>query len=355
MKAITALVAVIVLFAIAYMAGPSAKFVFGVAIPYAALAIFIGGIIYRVAFKWGKAPVPFAIATTCGQQKSHPWIKHSSIENPSTTGGVIVRMALEVLTFRSLFRNTRMSVKDGPRVTYDGEWLLWAAAMAFHWSFLIIVLRHMRFFTEPVPFFVPLLQTVDGFFEIGVPALYLTGAGLLGAVGVLFLRRLFDPHVRYISLAADYFPLFLIMGIAITGILMRHFMKTDIVGVKEMATGLATFQPVVPDGIAPIFFAHMFLVCVLLAYFPFSKLTHMAGVFMSPTRNLRCNSREVRHINPWNHPVRVHTYAEYEDEFRDKMKACDLPVDKQESDEPDKGKAKAKAKGGDKKKKDDDE
>jgi len=79
----------------------------------------------------------------------------------------------------------------------------------------------------------------------------------------------------------------------------------------------------------------------------------MAGVFMSPTRNLRCNSREVRHVNPWNHPVRVHTYAEYEDEFRDKMKACDLPVDKQESDEPDKGKTKAK--GGDKKKKDDDD
>lgn len=347
MKAISALAAVIVLFAIAYVAGPSAKFVFGVAIPYAAIAIFIGGIIYRVAFKWGKAPVPFAIATTCGQQKSHPWIKHASIENPSTTGGVILRMALEVLTFRSLFRNTRMSVKDGPRVTYDGEWLLWAAAVAFHWSFLIIVLRHMRFFTEPVPFFVGPIQYFDGFFEIGVPTLYLTGAALMGAVGVLFLRRVFDPQVRYISLAADYFPLFLIMGIAGTGILMRHFMKTDIVSVKEMATGLATFQPTVPDGIAPIFFAHMFLVCVLLAYFPFSKLTHMAGVFMSPTRNLRCNSREVRHINPWNHPVRVHTYAEYEDEFRDKMKACDLPVDRQESEEKvddKKGKSKAKAK-----------
>ena len=248
-------------------------------------------------------------------------------------------MAFEVLTFRSLFRNTRVAVKDGPRVTYDGEWVLWAAAMLFHWSFLVIVLRHMRFFTEPVPFFVPLLQAVDGFFEIGIPALYLTGVGLLLAASVLFLRRMLDAQVRYISLMADYFPLFLVMGIAITGILMRHFMKTDIVSVKEMATGLATFKPVVPDGVGPIFFAHMFLVCVLLAYFPFSKLTHMAGVFMSPTRNLRCNSREVRHINPWNHPVRVHTYAEYEDEFRDKMIACGLPVDKKETEEPKKAKA----------------
>ncbi len=332
MKAISALAAVIVLFAIAYLAGPSAKIVFGVALPYAAIAIFIGGVIYRVAFKWGKAPVPFAIGTTCGQQKSHDWIKQSTIENPSTIGGVIVRMALEVLTFRSLFRNTKVSVREGPRVTYDGEWILWAAALAFHYSFLIIILRHMRFFTEPVPFFVPLLQKVDGFFEIGVPALYLTGAVLIGAVGVLFLRRVMDPQVRYISLVADYFPLFLIIGIGATGILMRHFMKTDIVSVKEMATGLVTFQPNVPDGIGSIFYGHIFLVCVLLAYFPFSKLTHMAGVFLSPTRNLRCNSREVRHINPWNHPVPVHTYEEYEDEYREKMKLCDLPVEKEESD-----------------------
>lgn len=349
MKAISALVAVIVLFAIAYFAGPSAKFVFGVAIPYAAIAIFIAGIIYRVAFKWGKAPVPFAISTTCGQQKSLPWIKHSSIENPATTGGVLLRMAIEVLTFRSLFRNTRVSVKEGPRVTYDGEWLLWAAALAFHYSFLVIVLRHMRFFTEPVPYFVSLLSKVDSFFEIGLPALYITGAVLVGAVGVLFIRRMVDPQVRYISLMADYFPLLLILGIGSTGILMRHFMKTDIVSVKEMATGLVTFQPNVPDGIAPIFYAHMFLVCVLLAYFPFSKLTHMAGVFMSPTRNLRCNSREVRHINPWNHPVPLHTYEEYEDDFRDKMKACGLPVEKEESDE----KPKTEGKGDKKKKKDD--
>ena len=350
MKAISALVAVIVLFAIAYFAGPSAKFVFGVAIPYAAIAIFIAGIIYRVAFKWGKAPVPFAIGTTCGQQKTLPWIKHSSIENPATTGGVLLRMALEVFTFRSLFRNTRVSVKEGPRVTYDGEWLLWAAALAFHYSFLVIVLRHMRFFTEPVPFFVGLIGKVDSFFEIGLPALYITGAVLVGAVGVLFIRRMVDPQVRYISLMADYFPLFLIMGIGTTGILMRHFIKTDIVSVKEMATGLVTFQPNVPDGMGSIFYAHMFLVCVLLAYFPFSKLTHMAGVFMSPTRNLRCNSREVRHINPWNHPVPVHTYEEYEDEFRDKMKLCGLPVDKEESDE----KPKTEGHKGDKKKKKDD-
>ncbi|MCU0691711.1 MAG: sulfate reduction electron transfer complex DsrMKJOP subunit DsrM [Polyangiaceae bacterium] len=327
MKAISALVAVLALFLIAYFAAPYVALVFGVIVPYVAIAVFLVGVVARV-LTWAKAPVPFAIGTTCGQQKTHPWIKYNELENPSTTLGVVGRMALEVLFFRSLFRNTKMTVKAGGRVTYDGEWVLWAAGLAFHWSFLMIVLRHMRFFAEPVPFFVPLIQSLDGFFELGVPTLYVTSVALLAAVTALFLRRVLSPQLRYLSLAADYFPLFLIGAIAATGIVMRHFMKTDVVGIKELAVGLVTFNPQTSANIAPIFYAHLFLVCALLAYFPFSKLVHMAGVFMSPTRNLRCNSREVRHINPWNREVKTHTYEQYEDEFRDKMKACGLPVDR---------------------------
>lgn len=38
--------------------------------------------------------------------------------------------------------------------------------------------------------------------------------------------------MRYISLANDYFPLFLIMGIIGTGICMRYFDKVDIAQAK---------------------------------------------------------------------------------------------------------------------------
>jgi nitrate reductase gamma subunit len=103
----------------------------------------------------------------------------------------------------------------------------------------------------------------------------------------------------------------------------------DIVRVKELAMGLVTFHPTVPEGIGTLFFIHLFLVSVLVAYFPFSKLMHMAGIFLSPTRNLTNNSRRVRHVNPWNYPVEVHTYEEYEDEFREKMVEAGLPVEKQ--------------------------
>jgi hypothetical protein len=105
-------------------------------------------------------------------------------------------------------------------------------------------------------------------------------------------------------------------------------LSVDIVRVKELAIGLFSFHPTMPEGIGTIFFIHIFLVSILIAYFPFSKLMHMAGIFLSPTRNLSNNSRFVRHTNPWDYPVKVHTYEEYEDEFREKMVEVDLPVEK---------------------------
>jgi nitrate reductase gamma subunit len=68
-------------------------------------------------------------------------------------------------------------------------------------------------------------------------------------------------------------------------------------------------------------------VSVLAVYFPFSKLMHFGGVFLSPTRNLANNSRRKRHINPWNQPVQTHTYREWESEYEDKLKLAGIPLD----------------------------
>jgi len=301
---------------------------FGVVVPYVAIFLFLFGFIYRIA-TWARSKVPFRIPTTCGQQKSLDFIRNSNLENPHNTAGLIGRMALEVLFFRSLFRNTKTELKDGPKLVYGPDKWLWASALAFHWAFLIVFIRHYRFFTDPVPSFIAGLQSIDGMFQIGVPVIYLTSFLLLGAVTYLFLRRVYISQVRYISLMTDYFPLFLIIGIAVTGILMRHIYKVDIVGVKELAMGLVAFKPVVPEGIGFIFFVHLFFVSALFAYFPFSKLMHMGGVFMSPTRVLVNNNRMKRHINPWNYDVKTHTYEEYEEEFREVMGAAGLPLEKE--------------------------
>jgi nitrate reductase gamma subunit len=176
---------------------------------------------------------------------------------------------------------------------------------------------------------VALLEKLDGFFQVGVPGIFISGLVLLAAVFFLFLRRVIIPQVNYISLSQDFFPLFLIFGIAFTGILMRHFAKIDVTGAKQLAMGLVTFHPTIPQGIGGIFYVHLFFVSALLAYFPFSKLMHMGGIFMSPTRNLPGNTRAVRHLNPWNYPVETHTYEEYEEEFREKMIDAGLPVEKE--------------------------
>ena len=330
MNALGSLLLVLLLAGLGFAGGQVAGLrpLFGVVVPYAAFVIFLLGVSHRVVL-WARAPVPFRIPTTCGQQRALSWIKPSRLENPSSTLGVVGRMALEVGLFRSLFRNTRTELREGPRLGYGEAKLLWVAALAFHWAFLLVILRHLRFFLEPVPAVVAALASVDSFFEIGTPGLYATDIVLAGALGYLLLRRLLSPQARYLSLFGDYFALFLLLGLAASGILMRYAVRIDTVAVKQLALGLVTLSPVVPGEVGPLFFSHLFLLSVLGAYCPFSKLMHMGGVFLSPTRNLANTSRMKRHVNPWNYPVDVHTYAQWEDAFRDKLKAAGLPLEKE--------------------------
>jgi nitrate reductase gamma subunit len=328
---VVSLIAVVVLFLAGYFGAVAGLHpVFGIVIPYLAGALFLVGLIYRV-LTWANVPVPFRIPTSCGQQKTLPWIKHAKYENPDSRFGVIVRMALEVLVFRSLLRNARADLRGGGKLVYVASLWLWIGAMAFHWSMAVILLRHFRFFTEPVPFFVTWLHDLDGVLlrSVLVPTLYLTSAFFLAGLVVLLLRRLLSPQMRYISLAGDYFPLFLLLGIGGSGAWLRHLGKVDIPSVKALAAGLVTFSPEASKAIDPLFFGHLFLVCVLLASLPYSKLVHMAGVFLSPTRNLANNNRAVRHVNPWDYPVKTHPYEEYENEWREKMKGAGVPVDKE--------------------------
>ncbi len=332
MKYAYSFLAVIFLVVIAWLGSqiPGMEYLFGVALPYLAFVIFVGGFLCKV-IGWAKIPVPFSIQTSCGQGKSLDFIKHDRLEAPDTTAEVVGRMFLEIVCFRSLFRNTKSQIHDGPHVTYESHKWLWLWALIFHYSFLVLVLRHLRLFLDPVPFWIPWLEFGDGIFQLGAPGLYVTDVLIVAAVGYLFLRRVWNANIRYISLINDYFPLLLILGIALTGILMRYFLRTDIdiINIKRLAVGLVTFSPVISDEIGAIFYIHLFLVCVLFMYFPFSKLMHMGGVFMSPTRNMKNNTRAVRHINPWNPDIKPHSYAGYEDEFREFMVDNGIPVEKE--------------------------
>jgi nitrate reductase gamma subunit len=330
------LAAVLALMAMAYFgAQANLQWVFGVAAPYLSVLLFFEGLIYRIV-QWVRSPVPFRIPTTAGQNRTLPWIERTvqdKLDNPSKFTQVVGRMALEVMAFRSLFRNTRTELKKYPDypegaklVHWSYKWL-WLGAIAFHYAFLLVLLRHLRFFSEPVWGFIHQLESVDGFVQFYTPVVYLTDIVLLTALTYLLIRRLANPALRYISLAADYFPLFLILSIGITGFFLRYVYRTDITAVKQLAIGLVTFSPVVPAGISPLFYAHLFLVSVLFAYFPFSKLMHMPGIFLSPSRNLANNNRQQVHVNPWNYPVKFHTYMDQENEYREAMIEAGIPVE----------------------------
>ncbi|MCX5869303.1 MAG: sulfate reduction electron transfer complex DsrMKJOP subunit DsrM [Deltaproteobacteria bacterium] len=333
MKYAFSFLAVIALILIAGLGSqiPGMQYFFGVAIPYLAIMLFVGGFVYRV-MQWAKSPVPFSIPTTCGQGASLDFIKQDKLDCPTKTSEVVARMFLEIFLFRSLFRNTKSEIHNGPKVTYESSKWLWLFGLLFHYSFLLIVIRHMRLFIDPVPYWLSAIEGADSLLQIGAPTLYLSDVALLGGLLLLFGRRLVNRQVRYISLNNDYFPLVLIFAIGVTGILMRYFLRTniDIINIKTLAMGLVTFSPVINVKIGAIFYIHLFLVSTLLAYFPFSKLMHMGGVFMSPTRNMANDSRAKRHINPWNDPtIKPHSYAGYEDEFREFMVDAGIPVEKE--------------------------
>jgi nitrate reductase gamma subunit len=224
---------------------------------YAAAAIFAFGLAYKI-YDFARTPAPLSIPTTPA---------------PTTKSGVVFRMFREVTFFESLFK---------------GNLWIWAFAALFHFGLALVLVRHLRYFIEPVWSWVAFAQ------PFGMYAGFAMAAGL----GGLWARRFLVERIRYISTASDHLMLALLLGIAVTGLGMKFVMHTDIVGVKAFFLGLMCFdlQPL-PDH--PGLYLHLFLVALLMIVFPFSKLLHAPGVFFSPSRNQADNPREARHLAPW--------------------------------------------------------
>ena len=224
---------------------------------YAATALFLGGLFYKIR-QYAKTPAPLKIPTT-----------------PATTtrGGVVLRMAREVVLFESLFKGNK--------------WI-WLFGWMFHVGLALVLMRHLRYFTEPVWGWVALIQ------PFGMYA----GFAMVAGLGGLWARRIFVERIRYITNPSDHLILALLVGIGLSGLTMKFVSHTDIVSLKEFVLGLMTFdwQPLPAD--APLL-VHLFLVAMLMIVFPYSKLLHAPGVFFSPTRNQVDNSRTKRHLAPW--------------------------------------------------------
>lgn len=224
---------------------------------YAATIILVGGLANKI-FIYARTPAPLKIPTTPA---------------PTTMTGVVMRLAREVVLFESLFKASKWT---------------WIFGWTFHFGMLLVLLRHFRYFTDPVWFWVDLIQ------PFGIYAGFAMVLGLMGLWG----RRIFVDRVRYISSPSDHLMILLLVGIASSGLLMKFVAHTDILAVKAFFLGLMrlNIQPMPED---PILLVHLGLVATLMIIFPISKLLHAPGIFFSPTRNQVDNPREKRHVAAW--------------------------------------------------------
>jgi nitrate reductase gamma subunit len=224
---------------------------------YAAAAVMVIGIALKIR-SYVRTPAPLKIPTTPA---------------PTTQGGVALRMAREVVLFESLFKSSKWT---------------WLFGWVFHAALLLVVLRHLRYFQEPV--WTPVIW-VQAF---GTYAGFAMVAGLVG----LWSRRFLVDRVRYISTPSDHLHLALLLTIGASGLGMRFVAHTDIVALKAFMLGLMRldWQPLPSD---PLLLLHLTLVALLMLVFPISKLLHAPGLFFSPTRNQADNARETRHVSAW--------------------------------------------------------
>ena len=223
---------------------------------YAATIVLVGGLGLRV-WQYAVTPAPLRIPTTPA---------------PTTRGGVALRVAREVVLFQSLFKSNK--------------WI-WLFGWVFHVTLAAVLLRHLRYFLQPVPAIVALVQ----------PFGPLLGMAMVAALAALLARRIVVDRVRYISRPSDYLMLGLILAIGLSGLTLNFVARTDIVETKAFFLGLMRFdwRPLPTD---PALLVHLALVAALMIVFPFSKLLHAPGVFFSPSRNQADNTREKRHAPP---------------------------------------------------------
>jgi nitrate reductase gamma subunit len=224
---------------------------------YLATLILVGGLAYKI-YDFARTPAPLKIPTTPA---------------PTTMPGVVFRMFREVAFFESLFKSNL--------------WI-WVFGYLFHVGLALVLLRHGRYFVDPVG---PILAFIQPF---GIYA----GFAMVAGLGGLLARRFLVERIRYISTPSDYLMLVLLIGIGVTGLGMKFLMHTDIVTVKAFFLGLMRFE-INPLPAHPGVYLHLGLVALLMIIFPISKLLHAPGVFFSPSRNQVDNPRETRHIAPW--------------------------------------------------------
>ncbi len=226
-------------------------FIFYYVTPYIAVLVFVGGIAYQL-YRWSR---------------TSPMLAHQSLfPRPQGRLARLGDALVDMFTLKGLFKVNKP---------------LWAGGFIMHLGLLLILGGHIRAFTDFYPLWdllgwgpeqVHLFSAVAG-----------TIAGTLFTVPLFYLlARRWSGPVKWLSTPEDYFVLFLLIGIALTGFHMRLLMDVHVEDLHRFFGGLALFnwQPP-PASAGDSFIFHFAFVQALMVYFPFSKLMHTIGALFA--------------------------------------------------------------------------
>ena len=145
-------------------------------------------------------------------------------------------------------------------------------AIALHVALLLVFMRHLRLVLNPVPEWVFWLNQWGLWAGYFLPVL----------LGLRLVRRFWSPGLFRFSGFSNYFPLYLLLATAVTGIMTKLAFPTDLVAVKVTALNFFQFKDMAhawPGGMFPL---HFLLGLVVIAWFPFGKLGHALCLFLNP-------------------------------------------------------------------------
>jgi nitrate reductase gamma subunit len=212
---------------------------------YGAYAVFWYRIVFHV-LAWFRAT---------GRYGASPGL------NPGQSARICAVSCLDLFFFRRLFESGKM---------------LWLGSWVFHISFVFVLLRHLRYFLNPVPACISFIQ------PFGVVAGYTLPASLF----FLMLLRLFGRK-RYVSKYVSWYNFFLLgllFSISFIGLLMHLYFMPDLPDVKEFVLGILAFRSEPVPG-SLLFVVHFAFFLLLLPYLP----THF---FSAPLVILEARKRE---------------------------------------------------------------
>lgn len=228
---------------------------------YGSITVLGLGLVYRI-FKWWMIPHIYPL---------------TRFPSANTHTQAVGKLLADTLLFRPLWKRSQE---------------VWVSGFMLHLCLLLILAGHYAGISSRGREFVVLGLTPAQSETVSACAGMLIGLMLMGVLLYLLVRRWLVIRIRTISTSEDYLVLLLLVGIVISGNLMRLLGGVDSRQVLDFMQGLLLFHPVAAPR-SHWFSIHFVLANGLLLYFPFSKLVHSCGGFMSRWMITRTYPRQV--------------------------------------------------------------